>query len=218
MPETGPEAGVSGTEPLGRMTLTVDMTIRLCVESDLPALEWMGLFAPHRGVIREAFDAQQRGDGLMVLGIAGGFPIGQVWIDLARKRAEGVAVLWAVRTFHPLHGTGIGRHLMRVAERLLRERGIARAELGVERGNATARRFYERLGWRVTGTLHETFRFVTPEGRTAEEPMDQWLMAKELVSAAPAASAPAASAPTVSAPTVSGPTVSVCRARTRARL
>ena len=170
---------------LGRATLSVAMTIRLCVEADLPALEWMGLYAPHRAVIREAFAAQQRGDGLMLLGIAGGFPVGQVWIDLARKRAEGVAVLWAVRTFHPLHGTGIGRHLMATAERLLRERGIARAELFVERGNDSARSFYERLGWRMVRPANETVRFVTPEGQAMEERMDGWLMGKTLTEREP---------------------------------
>mgnify|MGYP001245891064 CR=1 FL=1 len=166
---------------LGRATLSIAMTIRLCVETDLTALEWMGLYAPHRSVIREAFAAQQRGDGLMLLGIAAGFPVGQVWIDLARKRAEGVAVLWAVRTFHALHGAGIGRHLMSTAERLLRERGIPRAELVVERSNESARSFYERLGWRVVGPVSETFRFVTPDGQAVEERMDAWLMEKALL-------------------------------------
>ena len=156
------------------------MTIRLCVEADLPALEWMGLYTPHRAVIGEAFAAQQRGDGLMLLGITAGFPVGQVWIDLARKRAEGIAVLWAVRTFYPLHGAGIGRHLMETAERLLRDRGITRAELVVERSNEGARTFYERLGWRMVGPAGETVRFVTPDGQAVEERMDGWLMEKEL--------------------------------------
>ncbi|WP_448203267.1 N-acetyltransferase family protein [Azospirillum sp. sgz302134] len=167
-------------EELGRATLAVPMTIRLCTEADLPALEWMGLYSPHRAVIRAAFDAQQRGDGLMLLGVTAGFPVGQVWIDLARKRGEGTAVLWAVRTFYPLQGAGIGRHLLAAAERLLRERGIARAELGVERANDAARRFYERNGWRVTGPLNEAFRFTTSQGQVMEETLEQWLMVKDL--------------------------------------
>lgn len=165
---------------LGRATLTVAMTIRLCTEADLPALEWMGLYSPHRSLIREAFAAQQRGDGLMVLGVAGGFPVGQVWIDLARKRAEGTAVLWAVRSFHPLHGTGIGRHLMSAAERLLRGRGVRRAELGVERTNEGAQRFYEKLGWRAEEPFQETVRFVTPEGQAVEEVLDMLRMWKAI--------------------------------------
>ena len=165
---------------LGRVTLSVTMTIRLCTEADLPALEWMGLYSPHRAVIRAAFDAQERGDGVMLVGIAGGFPVGQVWIDLARKRGEGIAVLWAVRSFHPLHGVGIGRHLMAAAERLLVERGIRRAELGVERANGAARRFYGRLGWREEGRVRESLRFTTPDGERVEESLDLVRMSKTL--------------------------------------
>ncbi len=165
---------------LGRATLAVPMVIRACVEADLPALEWMGLFASHRAVIHDAFAAQRRGDGLMLLAVAGGFPVGQVWIDLAGGRAGGAARLWAVRTFPPLQGVGIGRHLMAAAERTLRDRGFARAELGVERANAGVRRFYERLGWRAAGRLHETVRIAAADGRLVEAPFDGWRMAKRL--------------------------------------
>lgn len=163
-----------------RFSFTVEAVIRPAEAADLPALEWMGLYSPHRAIIAEAFAAQQRGDGLMLLALTNGFPVGQVWIDLARKRAEGVAVLWAVRSFHPLHGAGIGRHLLEAAEQELRHRGIRRAEIGVERANDGARRLYERLGWRIVGPLDEVQRCVTPEGITVEEPLEEWLMAKDL--------------------------------------
>ncbi|WP_448188024.1 N-acetyltransferase family protein [Azospirillum sp. sgz301742] len=165
---------------LGRISITVEAVIRPAEAADLPALEWMGLYTPHRSIIAEAFAAQQRGDGLMLLALTNGFPVGQVWIDVARKRAEGIAVLWAVRSFHPLHGAGIGRHLLEAAERELRRRGIRRAEIGVERSNDGARRLYERLGWRVVGPLAEVQRCVTPEGDVVEERLEEWLMGKDL--------------------------------------
>lgn len=165
---------------LGRATLSVEMVIRLCEEGDLPALEWMGLYSRDRALIHGAFEAQCRGDGLMLLGLTGGFPVGQVWIDFERGKEETVAYLWAVRSFYPLHGIGIGRHLMTAAEALLRERGIHRAELGVERSNEAALRFYERLGWRVAGELTETNRVTAADGTLVEETLDQWLMAKDL--------------------------------------
>ena len=87
----------------GRFSITVEAEIRPARAADLPALEWMGLYTPHRALIAEAFAAQCRGDGLVLLAVTNGFPVGQVWIDFARKRGDGVAVLWAVRSFHPLH-------------------------------------------------------------------------------------------------------------------
>jgi len=48
-------------------------------------------------------------------------------------------------------GTGVAAALLTEAERLVREGGHARAWLAVVPGNARARRFYERCGWRDEG-------------------------------------------------------------------
>lgn len=162
------------SQVFGRVEAKIEAIIRSCTEEDLPALEWMGLYTPHRHIIREAFEAQERGDALLLLAVSAGFPIGQVWIDFARKRPRHVAVLWAVRTFYPLQGVGIGRQLLRKAESILRERGIRRAELEVERRNSKALRFYQRLGWRIAGRAASE-----PVDHATTEP-DQWLLTKDL--------------------------------------
>ena len=82
-----------------RFTVEVEIEIRRAVAEDLPALEWMGLYAGHRQIIRRAFADQQAGNASLLLGVAGGFPVAQVWIDFAKKREQGTACLWAVRTF-----------------------------------------------------------------------------------------------------------------------
>lgn len=135
----------------GMIEATVKATIRLCTEADLPSLEWMGLYTRDRGVIRQAFQAQQRGEALMLLAVARGFPIAQVWIDLVAKRRERVAVLWAIRTFFPLQRVGIGSRMVRAAENAVRNRGYVRAELEVEEVNGAVIAFYRQLGWRVAG-------------------------------------------------------------------
>lgn len=132
---------------IGHLRVEVEAEIRPCREHDLPGLEWMGLFTPHRHIIRETFEAQKRGEALMLLAVAAGFPIAQAWIDLQRKSRR-TAKLWAVRTFYPLQGNGIGAQMMRAAERVLRDYGVREAFIDVERGNERALRFYKRLGWR----------------------------------------------------------------------
>ena len=161
-------------------SVTLNFVVRPCTEADLPGLEWMGLHTPHREMIMRAYQGQQQGDMLMLLAVSSGFPVAQTWIDFTRKRPQRTAVLWAVRTFPPLRGLGIGRHLMSSTEAVLRERGIATAELGVECSNQAARRFYERLGYHVVGPMSEVFRCITPWGTPVEEALDEWLMAKEL--------------------------------------
>lgn len=146
---------------LGRIEATITATIRPCTEADLPALEWMGLYAPHRRIIRDTFKAQQRGDALMLLAVARGFPVAQVWIDFSARGRT--AVLWAVRTFFPLQRAGIGARMMRAAEEVARRRGFAQAELEVEKGEEEAIAFYRRLGWRTAGESGDGRRLMTKE-------------------------------------------------------
>lgn len=134
-------------EPIGKIDAVITAEIRLCRESDLSGLEWMGLYAQHRGVIRQTFEAQQRGDALMLLAVSAEFPIAQIWIDLKRTDCPRTAEFWAIRTFWPLQGRGIGRRMLWAAEKVIRNLGYVRAELEVERTNKGAVRFYQNLGW-----------------------------------------------------------------------
>lgn len=156
-------------QALGRIQATVTATIRPCREDDLPALEWMGLFAPDRHIIREAFETQQRGGGMMLLALAADFPIAQVWLDF--ERSKRAAFFWAIRTFHPLQRAGIGRCMMEAAETVAADWGFRRAELEVETNNEAALRFYLNLGWHIE-----------PSGATVAARRDRrfWQLAKKI--------------------------------------
>ena len=132
---------------IAEVKATIRAEVRPCREEDLRALEWMGLFGRDRQIIEGAFEQQQRGGGVMLIADAGGFPIAKVWIDFERHPSEEVAVLWAIRTFHPLRRAGIGPQMMAAAEKVLRRRGVRVAELEVDHGNEKACRFYRRLVW-----------------------------------------------------------------------
>jgi len=162
----------------GHFTVSIEVEIRPAVEADLPALEWLGLYSPHRPIMREALEAQRRGEALLLLGVSGNYPIAQVWIDFARKRQEGVALLWAIRTFFPLQGRGIGRRMMTAAERSICARGISRAELEVEIDNEGALAFYKRLGWRRAHEEISEFTTSDADGRPETRPV--WVMEKTL--------------------------------------
>lgn len=163
---------MKGTEQFDEMEVTLRATIRACREEDLPALEWMGLYSRDRKIIREAYEAQQRGEGLMLLAVSAGFPIAQVWMSFGHRGRTPFAKLWAVRTFFPLQGAGIGIRMMRTALRILARRGIRRAELEVAPHNGKALGFYRGLG----------FRHVGHGKRDAGEP-DYILLAKDLAPA-----------------------------------
>ena len=168
---------------------------RLCRGEDLRALEWMGLHTREREIIEGAFAAQERGDGLMLLGLSAGFPVAQAWIDFAGPGRAACPLLWAVRVFPALQGAGLGTRLMQEAERRMLARGAREAELGVERDNLGARRFYERLGYRAAGARREVVRY-SFEGYPLSDELDQVILRKALRPAGSAAGgAPAAIPP-----------------------
>ncbi len=59
--------------------------------------------------------------------------------------------IYAIYVEEEFAGTGLGSELLRSAVAWLAERGFARATLWVLKGNARARRFYEREGWALDG-------------------------------------------------------------------
>jgi ribosomal protein S18 acetylase RimI-like enzyme len=163
-----------------RFALSLEGEVRVCAEADLEALEWHGMFTPHRALIRDAFARQQRGEVVMLVADIGGFPAGQVWIDLDRRADAGVGYLWALRVLPVLYGKGVGTRLVAAAEGVLRDRGFDLAEIGVETENTGARRLYERLGYRVVREEHGSYEYDTPDGEHFLVPMDEWILQKPL--------------------------------------
>lgn len=166
-------------------SIAISVCLRLCRKEDLPAVEWMGLHTREREIIAEAFAAQERGEQLMLLADANGFPIGQAWLDFARRGSERCPRLWAVRVFPPLQRAGLGEKLMREAERLAAAHGARQVELGVERINPAARRFYRRLGYVPVGSEREVVRY-SFEGCPLSMELDQEILRKELPRCFPA--------------------------------
>ncbi|AWU93668.1 GNAT family N-acetyltransferase [Azospirillum ramasamyi] len=180
----GGRYGTEAEEEDGHATIPLPVTIRPARPDDLPKLEWFGLHTPHREILAGAFRLQERGDGAMILAEVNGFPVGQICIDFLRKRPSGRATLWALRVFQPFRKLGLGVRLVRAAERLVLQRGVPFAELGVDRDNAGVLPFYERLGYEHCGRERGQFLYHTPEGRLVRVAIDQWLLHKRMAEAA----------------------------------
>ena len=163
-----------------RFSLNLGVVIRACQADDLPNLEWYGLFTPHRELIEDAFARQLRRENLMLVADMRGFPVGQVWIDLAQKESEETGIIWALRVIPFLQGLGIGTRLMNAAEEALGTLGFSAVELGVEKSEAETCAFYERLGYEQIGTLDEEYSYTTPSGKFITIVIDQWVYRKLL--------------------------------------
>lgn len=172
--------GAHGARVVDRFTVPMEVAIRECVEDDLYDLEWFGLYWQHREIIQSTFESQRRGEMVMLVAEANGFPVGQVWVNLVLKRAEGVGALWAFRVLTPLQRMGIGERLLSAAEAVLREKGYAEAELGVETDNPDAMRFYEKRGYRPVEATESEYSFVRPDGLSETRPLQEWILRKRL--------------------------------------
>jgi ribosomal protein S18 acetylase RimI-like enzyme len=149
--------------------VTVPVVVRDLIEADLDALQWSGT-ASHLASVREQLSRVESGEVEYLVATASyGLPIGKAGIDYTRHAGAGTIYQAAV---HPaLQSCGIGTLLVGEAERRIRARGLAYAELGVEHDNPRARSLYERLGyvaygdapeeWDAEGPAGELFRFRT---------------------------------------------------------
>jgi ribosomal protein S18 acetylase RimI-like enzyme len=163
-----------------RAHIVADIDVRRCRAEDLVDLEWYGLYRHHREIFENTFARHVSGENIMLVADLNAYPVGQAWIDLMKRRAEGIGYIWAVRVFPFLRGLGIGTELMYAAEQVVRENRLSVAEVGVEKDNIDARRLYERLGYRQCGEIRENYGYTTPDGVRGSHSLDQWIMRKPL--------------------------------------
>lgn len=162
----------------------VRIRIRSATLEDLPALEWWGWHSEHRDIIHRVYEEMLRGESLILVAEAGGFPIGQAWIDFEKRAADRAGLLWAVRIIPGFRNLGIGTRLMRIAERIMLERGLPVSELAVEKDNPDAKRLYERVGYRVFTEERDQQLFHEGDGTSGVIETDQWILRKDLRKAA----------------------------------
>ncbi len=116
---------------------------------DLSLLGWSGS-STHLASVGQALDRVDSGEvEYLVVRAPSGEPIAKGGIDYVET--PGAGTLWQFATLSELQGLGIGTHLIAVAERRMRRRGVHTAELAVEDNNPRARALYERLGYREAG-------------------------------------------------------------------
>lgn len=154
--------------------------IRLATHEDLALLEWDDLFWSHRQLIHAAYRRQQRGTVAMLVATKDAYPIGQAWVDFRRRAALHAGLIWAVRVHPTVQNNGVGERLLGVAEQVIRHAGLAISEVGVEKANSAAQRFYSRLGYGPVGELCDVTCFSDPDGVRQKLFFDQWRLQKPL--------------------------------------
>ncbi|MDG4820994.1 GNAT family N-acetyltransferase [Asanoa sp. WMMD1127] len=100
--------------------------------------------------------------------------VGFSYVGPEEEHEAGVGQLYAIHLDPAAQGRGFGRRLMSDALATIDRNGWRRAVLWVLEGNAHARRFYERGGWRPDGREREELMGAAPT-RQLRYVRESWL-------------------------------------------
>lgn len=128
----------------------------------------------------ETFRKQERGEQLMLVADVNGSLVAQAWFDLERATNRNAVYLWAMRVIPWLHGFGIGSRLLHYAGNVASECGFTAVELTVDKGNARARKLYERFGFQMIDEIEELEPYTNREGKTIQLRRPRYLMERPL--------------------------------------
>lgn len=162
------------------------LKIRYAYEEDLPALEWEGEYIHFRPMYREVFVQFMKGNAVMwVAELEDEGIIGQVFVSLISHRPElsdGVkrAYIYGFRVKPKFRSRGVGARILLSVEEDLLARGFQIATLNVAQDNPSARRLYERLGYKVVGIEPGNWSYVDHLGIKHEVHEPAWRMEKKL--------------------------------------
>ena len=162
------------------------LVIRPVTGADLTALEWDGEFTKYRRMYERLYQDSLAGRTLMwMIASPEGEMIGQAFVMLVsseRDAADGIlrAYIFAFRVKPAWRDLGVGTKLMGFIEDDLLRRGFRFVTLNVAKDNPGARRLYERLGYKVTGSKSGIWSYKDDQGVTQHVNEPAWRMMKRL--------------------------------------
>jgi ribosomal protein S18 acetylase RimI-like enzyme len=158
--------------------ILVPVSVRDLTVKDLPACAWSGT-ATHLAHVATELDRARRGEvDYLAVCPPSDLPVAIGEVDYQASPGAGTLSQLAVQA--AWQSCGLGTILVRAAERRILERGLDRAELGVEESNPRARALYERLGYVAYGRRPEAWDEEAPDGSVTRYETVCTLMRKKL--------------------------------------
>ncbi|WP_406143916.1 GNAT family N-acetyltransferase [Streptomyces sp. NBC_01012] len=147
-------------------------------QEDLPSCGWSGSEHHVAGVAEQLKRVRLGEVDYLAVCPPTGIPVAKGGVDYRVK--EGVGTLWQLAVHPALQSCGIGTFLVGAAEQRIRDRGLWRAELGVEESNPRARALYERLGYVAFDRQPDSWDERAPDGSLRRHETMCTLMRKDL--------------------------------------
>lgn len=125
--------------------VVVNLSVRDLSQEDLQWCSWSGSALHLTQVARELERARAGMVDYLAVCPPSDMPVAIGGVDYQVN--PGAGTLWQLAVHPALQSCGIGTLLVEAAEQRILDRGLHRAELGVEESNPRARALYERLGY-----------------------------------------------------------------------
>jgi ribosomal protein S18 acetylase RimI-like enzyme len=160
--------------------------IRLANKDDLADLEWEGEYKHFRQLYADTYKMVEQGTALIWIAENNGTGLlGQCFVSLRRNHpsladGEKRAYIYGFRIKPIFRNQGIGTRIMLMVEDDLSKRGFRQVTLNVGKDNHNARRFYERLGYKVIGSDPGQWSYIDDRGKRINMHEPAWRMVKDL--------------------------------------
>ncbi|MEV8377711.1 GNAT family N-acetyltransferase [Kribbella sp. NPDC056861] len=143
-------------------TVELALTVRDLTDADLPYCGFAGTKL-HLTQVATQLDRARRGEtDYLAVCAKPDQPLAIGGVDYAPH--PGAGSLWQLAVHPALQSCGIGTVLIKAAEQRIRDRGLDRAEIGVELSNPRAQALYERLGYVAYDERLESWDQQNPDG------------------------------------------------------
>jgi ribosomal protein S18 acetylase RimI-like enzyme len=175
-------------EATSKQDILSAIQIRSLQKSDLPALEWDGMYTHYRELFTIAYQRLSSKRGLAwVVELPSIGIIGQVFIQLICQRpelADGLtrAYLYSFRVKPSFRRLGIGKTLLDFTETDLINRNLRYVTLNVSKDNNDAIRLYKNRGYEIIGPEPGIWQYRDHLGVWHQVIEPAWRMEKSLLS------------------------------------
>jgi ribosomal protein S18 acetylase RimI-like enzyme len=162
------------------------VSIRQATKDDLPSLEWNGEYTHFRRLYMDTYTWVQQGKAIIwIAELNGRGLIGQCFVSLKGNRqelADGTtrAYIYGFRVQPLFRNQGVGTMIMHTIEHDLKQRRFQQVTLNVGKDNQAARRFYERLRYKVIGPDPGWWSYIDDKGKRRDVHEPAWRMIKDL--------------------------------------
>ena len=158
------------------ISFQADCQIRSVVEADINKIKWS--LPDWNSYWQDKWRQKLEGKLDMYVVAVEDFPIARIWLDWTKSAKLGIGEISSFEVMPPFRNIGIGSFMIESMEDILREKGLKRAQIGVDKSNDRAKKLYQKLGYKVVRDEQDSFVYFSESGEQKTYSSDCWFLHK----------------------------------------